>query len=157
MVGYPASVSPSLQEVGLAVKRLQWRHHREANRRLSAQAGLSLVQWDVLRHLHEQPDATLHTLAELTFQTDQSMGTLAKRMIDRGLLRRGDGPGRATRHALTDEGERAYQAGSNIVETVMAETLGTLTEAERAVLHELLVRAASGDRGHRAEGRPSAG
>ncbi len=142
MVGYAASVSPSLKEIGLAVKRLQWRHHREANRRLSAHAGLSLVQWDVLRHLHEQPDATLHTLAELTFQTDQSMGTLAKRMIDRGLLKRADGPGRATRHELTEDGRRAHEAGSVILEDVLAESVGALTEAERVVLHELLIKAA---------------
>jgi DNA-binding MarR family transcriptional regulator len=142
VVGYAASVSPSLKEIGLAVKRLQWRHHREANRRLSAHAGLSLVQWDVLRHLHDQPDATLHTLAELTFQTDQSMGTLAKRMIDRGLLKRVDGPGRATRHELTDQGEHAYEAGSVILEAVLSESVGALTEAERVVLHELLIKAA---------------
>jgi DNA-binding MarR family transcriptional regulator len=142
VVGYAASVSPSLKEIGLAVKRLQWRHHREANRRLSAHAGLSLVQWDVLRHLHDQPDATLHTLAELTFQTDQSMGTLAKRMIDRGLLRRVDGPGRATRHELTGQGEHAYEAGSVVLEAVLSESVGALTEAERIVLHELLIKAA---------------
>ena len=146
MVGYPQSVSPSLQEIGLAVKRLQWRHHREANRRLSAHGGLSLVQWDVLRHLYEQPDATLHLLAELTFQTDQSMGALARRMIDRGLLKRAAGPGRATRHELTNEGKRAYEAGSIIVEAVLTESVGTLTEAERVVLHELLVKAAHGGR-----------
>ncbi|MET7990777.1 MarR family transcriptional regulator [Amycolatopsis sp. NPDC005232] len=134
-------MAPSLQEIGLAVKRLQWRHHREANRRLSAH-GLSLVQWDVLRHLHEQPDASLHTLAELTFQTDQSMGALAKRMIDRGLLKRVDGPGRATRHELTDEGKRAHEAGSIVLGAVLAESVGTLTEAERVVLHELLIKAA---------------
>nr|WP_225956725.1 MarR family winged helix-turn-helix transcriptional regulator [Amycolatopsis lexingtonensis] len=121
---------------------MQWRHHREGNRRLSAHAGLSLVQWDVLRHLNEQPDATLHTLAELTFQTDQSMGTLAKRMIDRGLLKRADGPGRATRHELTEDGRRAYEAGSVILEEVLAESIGTLTEAERGVLHGLLIKAA---------------
>ncbi|MCG8919008.1 MarR family winged helix-turn-helix transcriptional regulator [Actinokineospora sp. PR83] len=133
---------PSLQEIGLAVKRLQWRHHREANRRLSAHAGLSLVQWDVLRHLRDRPDATLHALAELTFQTDQSMGALAKRMVDRGLLRRADGPGRATRHELTDEGERAREAGAAVVEAVLADSVGALTEAERVVLHELLIKAA---------------
>lgn len=149
MVGYAVSVSPSLQELGLAVKRLQWRHHREANRRLTAHTGISLVQWDVLRHLHDQPDATLHTLAELTFQTDQSMGTLAKRMVDRGLLNRADGPGRATRHELTHEGERAYESGAQIVQTVLNETLGALGDAERVALHELLLKAA--DAGNRAE------
>ena len=70
----------TLQEVGLAVKRLQWRHHREANSRLAA-IGLSLPQWDVLRHLKANPDASLHRLAGLTFQTDQSFGALAGRAL----------------------------------------------------------------------------
>ncbi|GAA4604791.1 DNA-binding MarR family transcriptional regulator [Actinoplanes octamycinicus] len=135
---------PSQQDVGLAVKRLQWVHHRESNRRLSAQAGLSLVQWDVLRHVHRNPDASLHALAELTFQTDQSMGELARRMIERGLLRRVEGPGRAVRHALTDEGTAAYEAGSGIVDTVLTETVGRLTPEEQTILFTLLEKARAG-------------
>jgi DNA-binding MarR family transcriptional regulator len=135
-------MNPSLQDVGLAVKRLQWRHHREANRRLSSSVGLSLVQWDVLRHLHQRPDASLHDLALLTFQTDQSMGELAKRMTDRGLIERLDGPGRAIRHGLTEEGDHAYRAGSGIVNEVLTNSVGVLTVKERATLHELLVNAA---------------
>ncbi len=133
-----------MQDVGLAVKQLQWRHHREANRRLRAQAGLSLVQWDVLRDLHREPDASLHDLALQTFQTDQSMGELAKRMVDRGVLARVVGPGRAVRHCLTSQGQAAYQAGSGIVDGVLAESIGTLTANERALLHVMLAKAASG-------------
>jgi DNA-binding MarR family transcriptional regulator len=131
----------SLQDAGLAVKRLQWRHHREANRRLAG-VGLSLVQWDVLRHLHAHPAASLHTLAELTFQTDQSMGELAKRMIDRGLLERAPGPGRAVRHRLTETGEQARAAGGEVVNGVLGESLGRLSPDELATLHALLVKAA---------------
>src|SRR5689334_11454287 len=91
--GVETTAEPGLAEVGLAVKRLQWRHHREASARLAA-LELSLPQWDVLRHLGENPQASLHALAELTFQTDQSMGALAARMVERGLLERRAGPGR---------------------------------------------------------------
>lgn len=129
-------------ELGLAVKRLQWRHHREGNARLSRELGVSLVQWDVLRHLGRQPDASLHELAVLTFQTDQSMGELARRMVDRGLLERVPGPGRVVRHRLTDAGERVRAAGVGIFEGVLAETVGTLSDAERSTLLELVVRAA---------------
>ena len=137
----------SLQDVGLAVKRLQWRHHREANARLLAELGLSLSQWDVLRHLHQRPGASLHELAQLTFQTDQSMGTLASRMIDRGFLERVTGAGRAVRHAVTPAGEHARRAGSVILDGVLAESLGTLSPAERATLYRLLTAAsaAAGD------------
>lgn len=131
----------SLQDVGLAVKRLQWRHHREANGRLLAEVGLSLPQWDVLRHLHERPGASLHELAQLTFQTDQSMGTLASRMIDRGLLERVAGPGRAVRHAITPAGERARRLGSDLMDEVLAGSLGSLSPADRVTLYRLLTAA----------------
>jgi DNA-binding MarR family transcriptional regulator len=133
-------MTSSLQDVGLAVKRLQWRHHREANTRLAA-LGLSLAQWDVLRHLHDQPEASLHTLALLTFQTDQSMGSLATRMIDRGLLRRLNGPGRAVRHEITDVGEDVREKGSGILDEVLEETVGQLSDRERATLEKLLRKA----------------
>ncbi|TDD79548.1 MarR family transcriptional regulator [Actinomadura darangshiensis] len=131
---------PSLQDVGLAVKRLQWRHHRTANERL-AELGVSLVQWDVLRHLGRHPDASLHALAELTFQTDQSMGSLAARMVERGLIERVPGPGRAIRHRLTGRGEEARRAGAEIFDGVLSETLGGLSPAELADLHRLLLHA----------------
>lgn len=130
----------SLQEVALAVKRLQWFHHREANRRLTA-VGLSLVQWDVLRHLRARPDASLHDLALLTFQTDQSMGTLARRMTDRGLLARRDEPGRAVRHELTAAGEEARRAGHELMEGIWDRTVGALEADELATLHRLLTKA----------------
>ncbi|GAB2530207.1 MarR family winged helix-turn-helix transcriptional regulator [Nocardia heshunensis] len=136
-------MEPSLRQLGQAVKRLQWHHHREANRRL-AETGLSLAQWDVLRNLHDHPDASLHELAQLTFQTDQSMGTLATRMIDRGLLERAPGPGRAIRHRLTAEGEQGFRAGGRIMDDILADTLGTLSTSDRATLHRLLNSATPG-------------
>ncbi|MFJ3440868.1 MarR family winged helix-turn-helix transcriptional regulator [Streptomyces sp. NPDC086081] len=99
------------------------------------------MQWDVLRHLHSRPDAPLHTLSELTFQSDQSMGELARRMVGSGLLERVPGPGRAVRHRLTPQGQDAYERGSGIVDTVLEESLGILTAQEGAVLHDLLLRA----------------
>jgi DNA-binding MarR family transcriptional regulator len=127
-------------DVGLAVRRLQWRQHRLANIRL-APLGVSLAQWDVLRHIDVRPDASLHDLAVLTFQTDQSMGTLAGRMIDRGLIERLAGPGRAIRHRLTVEGERIRGAGDGVLDGVLAESLGRLTPTELSTLHGLLQKA----------------
>jgi DNA-binding MarR family transcriptional regulator len=136
------SRTPRLEEVGLALKQLQWRHHREANRRL-ASVGLSLVQWDVLRHLAKQPDASLHALAELTFQTDQSMGALARRMVERGLIERVHGPGRPARHQLTPAGQHARDAGGRVMADVLASTLGQLSPGQLATLHQLLRQASS--------------
>ncbi|WP_432946196.1 MarR family winged helix-turn-helix transcriptional regulator [Kribbella sp. CA-253562] len=133
-------MEPSLQDVGIAVKRLQWRHHTEASKAL-AELGVSLPQWDVLRRLHEHPEASLHELAQLTFQTDQSMGSLATRMVARGLIERLEGPGRAVRHRLTPEGERIREAGETILDTVLSASVGALSRSERATLLELLRKA----------------
>src|ERR1700742_4155772 len=113
-------------EVGLAVKRLQYRHHRALSHAL-APLGLSLVQWDTLRHLHRQPDASLHDLAVLTFQTDQSFGSLAARMADRGLIERVPGPGRAVRHRLTEKGAELRAAGQQAAEAIVASSFGALS------------------------------
>jgi DNA-binding MarR family transcriptional regulator len=126
-------------EIGLSVKRLQIRHHRTANERL-APLGLSLVQWDALRHLHENPEASLHDLAQLTFQTDQSFGTLATRMIDRGLIERRPGPGRAVRHRLTEKGDDLRQRGRAIVREVVAESFAPLSTTELQTFGDLLAR-----------------
>jgi DNA-binding MarR family transcriptional regulator len=130
----------TLQEIGLAVKRLQWQNHTEATK-LLAPLGVSLPQWDVLRRLHEVPDASLHDLAQLTFQTDQSMGSLATRMIARGLIERVQGPGRAIRHKPTPEGERIRKAGADILDSVLTSSVGSLSAAERETLLRLLTKA----------------
>jgi DNA-binding MarR family transcriptional regulator len=124
-------------DVALAVKRLQHRHHRALSRAL-APLGLSLVQWDTLRHLHRQPDASLHDLAVLTFQTDQSFGSLATRMVDRGLIERVPGPGRAVKHRITDEGQRLRAAGQQAAEAIVDSSFGALSATQIDQLGDLL-------------------
>ncbi|MGW5741916.1 MarR family winged helix-turn-helix transcriptional regulator [Amycolatopsis sp. NPDC003861] len=131
-------------DVSLAVKRLQHRHHRALTRAL-APLGLSLVQWDTLRHLHRKPDASLHELAVLTFQTDQSFGSLATRMAERGLIERVPGPGRAVRHRLTEEGARLRAEGQDLVDGVVESSFRDLSEAQVDQLGELLDRALGPD------------
>ena len=138
--------APALQDVGTAVRRLQARHQRVGGARMSA-IGLSLAQWGVLRHLRDHPDASLHKLAGLMFQTDQSMGALAARMITQGLLERVEGPGRAVHHRLTPLGERLRAEGSEVVDGVLAESLGRLSSRELSVLYSLLRKAAGPEDG----------
>lgn len=126
-------------EIGLSVKRLQMRHHRTINERLSP-LGISIVQWDALRHLHQNPTASLHDLAQLTFQTDQSFGTLATRMIERGLIERVPGPGRAVRHRLTAKGEDLREKAGHVVRELLTESFSPLTDKELQTLGNLLAR-----------------
>jgi DNA-binding MarR family transcriptional regulator len=132
-------VTRTLQGIGLSVKRLQMRHHRAINAGL-APLGISLVQWDALRHLDENPGASLHDLAVLTFQSDQSFGTLAARMIQRGLIERVPGPGRAVHHRLTAKGNELRHAGDAIVERALRESFAPLSPPQLAQFDELLTQ-----------------
>jgi DNA-binding MarR family transcriptional regulator len=145
LTGYTRGVTRTIQRIGLSVKRLQARHHRTANARL-APLDITLVQWDALRHLQQNPDASLHDLALLTFQTDQSFGALAARMEARGLIERVPGPGRAVRHRLTGKGAGLRAAGSQIVDRVLVESFRPLTPEQRAIFDELLQQLLAGHR-----------
>ena len=133
----------SPQAIGLSVKRLQMRHHRALTAGL-APLGVSLVQWDALRDLGENPDASLHDLAQLTFQTDQSFGTLAARMIQRGLIARVPGPGRAVHHRLTAKGERLREAGAAVVQRALSDSFARLSPSELAAFDGLLDKVLTG-------------
>lgn len=127
----------SADDVALSVKRVQHRHHRALTAAL-ADLGISLVQWDTLRQMHRNPDASLHDLAQLTFQTDQSFGTLAARMVDRGLIERLPGPGRAIRHRITDKGEAVRREGTRRASVVIRRSFAGLSPEQVDQLGELL-------------------
>lgn len=133
----------TLPELGLSVKRLQVKNHRAATEALKP-LGITLVQWDALRHLHQNPGASLHDLAVLTFQTDQAFGTLAARLEARGLIRRASGAGRAIRPELTPEGERVRAEGAKVTERVIRRVFAPLDEHEREVLGDMLARLLAG-------------
>src|SRR5205085_3402786 len=99
-----------IQDLGQTIKRLQHRHHRTLDARL-APLGITLVQWDALRAISRHPNASSHRLAQLTFQTDQSFGALATRLVARGLINRVTGAGRALRDCLTPAGEAVLSEG----------------------------------------------
>lgn len=128
-----------LQEIGLSVKRLQARHHRAIDTALTA-LGIGLVQWDALRQIHANPGASLHDLAQMTFQSDQSFGALANRMIARDLIARVPAPGRASQHRLTDKGETLRRAATTTVEEVLRESFARLTPEQLDEFDTLLGR-----------------
>ena len=129
----------SVQDVALSIKRVQSRHHRALDAALTS-LGLSLVQWDALRHLDRTPEASLHDLAQLTFQSDQAFGTLATRLADRGLVERVAGPGRAVRLVMTDRGRDALTRAADVVDGVLAESFAGLTPGQVEELGDLVDR-----------------
>ena len=128
-----------LQPLGHAIKRVQHRHHRALDAAL-IKIGTTLAQWDALRAIARHPESTSHKLAGLTFQSDQSFGALANRMVDRGLIQRVAGEGRAILHHLTPKGEEMLAAASTVAERLLAASFAPLNRTERQQLLALLTK-----------------
>jgi DNA-binding MarR family transcriptional regulator len=133
-------VPVALQDLGRAVKQLQYRHHRGMDSKLR-EVGTSLAQWDALRAIAARPNSSAHALAEMTFQTDQSFGALALRLLKRGMIERAPGPGRAIRHKLTPRGEATLRKGQEVARQVLESSFGPLTGRQRDDFYRLLSRA----------------
>jgi DNA-binding MarR family transcriptional regulator len=130
----------ALQDLGRAVKQLQYRHHRGMDSKLR-EAGTSLAQWDALRAIANRPNSSAHALAEMTFQTDQSFGALANRLVKRGMIERAPGPGRAISHRLTPQGKATLRAGHEVVRQILESSFAPLSSRQREDFYRLLGRA----------------
>ncbi|OQR65602.1 MarR family transcriptional regulator [Streptomyces maremycinicus] len=126
-----------LEALGHAIKRAQYRNHRAADTALR-EIGVTLVQWDALRAIDRMPDASGHELAVATFQSDQAFGTLANRLVARGLIARSAGRGRRLEHTLTDSGRAALEAGRQLMAGALRELFAPLDEAQRLALLQTL-------------------
>jgi len=122
-----------LEALGLAIKRAQYRNHRTMDAALR-EIGVSLVQWDALRAIERLPGASGHELAVATFQSDQAFGTLANRLVERGLIVRSAGHGRRVAHTLTEAGHTALVEGRQVSVGVLEELFAPLDDAQRTEL-----------------------
>lgn len=129
----------SPEALGLLVKIVQHRHHRALDQALS-ESGISLVQWNALREIDRNPSASMHRLAELTFNSDQAFGTLAHRLMRAGLIDRRHGPGRLLMHVLTQRGRDLLDQGTDRHAAVICACFSTLSEDDRDILGQLLSR-----------------
>jgi DNA-binding MarR family transcriptional regulator len=126
--------------LGRAVKQLQNLNHRRLEIGLR-KIDSSLAQWDALRAIAWNPGASAHALAEETYQTDQSFGTLASRLIAKGLVSRQQGVGRALIHSLTPKGQDTLDRGLVIATEVIEDAFKALSAMERDQLLQLLNKA----------------
>jgi DNA-binding MarR family transcriptional regulator len=126
-------MTTDLEALGQAIKRAQYRNHRTMDAALR-EIGVSLVQWDALRAIDRMPGASGHELAVATFQSDQAFGTLASRLVDRGLIARSAGRGRRLEHTLTEAGREALTEGRRLSVGVLQDLFAPLDEAQRAEL-----------------------
>lgn len=125
--------------LGRAVKQVQWRHHRALDARMRS-IGSTIVQWDVLRALERQPDASAHDLAQATFQSDQSLGVMMRNMERKGLVERRPVRGRRLEHRVTEAGAAVLEQGHRFAAEVLDASFGALDAGERQQLLALLRR-----------------
>jgi len=132
-------MSSQYEHLGLSIKRVQARHHRSLDRRLN-RLGISLVQWNALREIHRNPEASAHALAEFTFNSDQAFGTLTTRLIRLGFVERESGKGRALHHRLTPHGKQMLDSGYEIYLEFLKIAFSPLSSKERSVLLDLMTK-----------------
>ncbi|MBT2503560.1 MarR family winged helix-turn-helix transcriptional regulator [Curtobacterium sp. ISL-83] len=130
-------MTTNLEVLGQAIKRAQYRNHRTMDAALR-DVGVTLVQWDALRAVDRMPGASGHDLAVATFQSDQAFGTLAGRLVERGLVTRAAGVGRRFEYTLTNDGRAALEDGRRLSVDVLQELFAPLDEDQRAALLRLL-------------------
>ncbi|HET9956807.1 MAG TPA: MarR family winged helix-turn-helix transcriptional regulator [Polyangiaceae bacterium] len=131
-------MSTEPEHLAWLVKRLQHRHHRALDTRLQQSLDVSLVQWNALREIDRHPGDSQRSLAEHTFNSVQAFGTLVARLMERGLVTRVDGQGRATKHELTPKGEALLRAGQQILQEITRTSFAPLSKTERVELRRLL-------------------
>jgi len=132
-------MSSTPEHLGLLIKRIQDRQHRQLDAALET-LDVSLVQWNALREIERNPGCSQHRLAQLTFNSDQAFGTLTTRLMQRGLVERQRGAGRAMALQLTPLGSSLYLRGAEIHAKVIGASFASLDEAERQILSDLLTR-----------------
>ena len=137
-------MTTDLEALGHAMKRAQYRNHRRMDAALR-DVGVGLVQWDALRAIERIPGASAHDLALATFQSDQAFGTLASRLVERGLIVRSAGRGRRLEHALTATGRAALEDGHDVASGILDELFAPLGEAQRGELLRVLRQLADDD------------
>ena len=132
-------MSTQLEELGLAIKKVQSRHHRVLDDQLQ-RLGVSLVQWNALREIDRNPGSNAHRLAELTFNSDQAFGTLTTRLLRLGFIEREAGPGRANAHHLTASGKAILAEGKGVMQAVLTASFAPLNDEERTTLLEIMIK-----------------
>ncbi len=132
-------MSSELENLGLMIKKVQWRHHRALDAAL-IRLRISLVQWNALREIDRNPGLCAHGLAELTFNSDQAFGTLTTRLVRLGFVNRQPGAGRANIHRLTESGKSKLSQGQKIMKQVLTASFSPLNGEERATLAQIMMK-----------------
>jgi DNA-binding MarR family transcriptional regulator len=121
--------------------RLHQRGHAAMSQRLRL-LGLSIAQFDLLSTLTEAEGITQRDLAERLYVTKGNVSGLVDRLVEAGLVDRRAIPGDRRSYALhlTDEGRKAAQAGMQVQQVFVNETVGRLKDVDLEYLDQVIGR-----------------
>ena len=129
--------------VGYQLKRAQSALRSTMDDRLRP-FGLTTPQYSCLKALSLNPGASNPDLARDVFVTRQTMNTLLRSLVERGLVKRANKAttGRILPTALTEEGAALLLRAEEEVMRVEQQMVSTLTDAQIDALHEALSQCA---------------
>ena len=115
----------------------------EIRRRLRAQFGITLARFDYLAQLHRHTDGLrMSALSRYLMVTGGNVTGLTDELEKDGLVQRDAEPGdrRSVRVALTPKGRKVFERMASEHEGWVVELFGSVAEAERHQLYDLLGR-----------------
>ena len=115
----------------------------EIRKRLRAQFGITLARFDYLAQLHRHPDGLrMSALSRYLMVTGGNVTGLTDELEKDGLVQRDAEPGdrRSVRVALTPKGRKVFERMASEHEGWVVELFGSVAEAERHQLYDLLGR-----------------
>lgn len=123
--------------IGYLVKRVRLLVRQRMDRVL-AEHELTAAWYEVLFHLHEGGAQSSAALARSAGVTPQTMHRQVQRLLQSGLIRPLDGPGRSIRVELTERGREAFVAARAEVLQIETDMTHGLDDGEVAELGRLL-------------------
>jgi DNA-binding MarR family transcriptional regulator len=117
---------------------------RVSSRGAEQRVGLSGAQLFVLQRLAASPSMSINELAEATVTHQSSVSVVVRRLVERGLLRRGTSgdDGRRVEVSLTARGRRLLERAPGAAQDRLIEGLRRMDAAHRRALATHLARLA---------------
>jgi DNA-binding MarR family transcriptional regulator len=115
---------------------------RVSSRGAEQEVGLSGAQLFVLRRLAATPAMSINELAEATLTHQSSVSVVVRRLVERGLVRRGGSgdDGRRVEVSLTTRGRRLLERAPGAAQDRLIEGLGRMDASQRRALATQLAR-----------------
>ena len=139
--GPPAIHDALLKHTGFLISRTGLVAQKQFAERME-QLGLTTRMWGALNVLDAEGEITQHRLCTCTGIDPSSMVATLDELEAEGLVERRRHPNDRRAHALhlTDAGRERLARGRQLARVAQDELLAPLTDEEREVLHELLLR-----------------